>query len=110
MDMRGIQSWEGHEPACSDPRVMYVFNVLADAFSASVDTAISDNQCNAICEAVCANIPDRETAIAYHKRFRYPLGKGSTKEDSKEQERLYDELMKKPLSQEKIDFLLSLIK
>ena len=71
---------------------------------------INKQQYRAICEAVCANIPDRKTAIAYHKRFGYPLGKGTIPEDSIKRDKLYHELMNKPLSQEKIDFLLSLIK
>ena len=110
VDMRGVRRWKNLEPACSDPRVMYVFNVLADAFRAMARLDINKQQYRAICEAVCANIPDRKTAIAYHKRFGYPLGKGALSENSKKREKLCDDLMENPLSEEKVEFLLSLIK
>ena len=106
IDMRGIWSWEGHTPICADPRIMYVFNILCDSGFA-VGKGISERQYDAICREVFANIPDTETAIEYHKRFGYPLGKRTT--DSSEYDKWY-RILNTPPSQEKIDFLLSLIK
>ena len=105
VDMRGIRRWEQFQPVCADPRIMYVFNVLCDAGFA-VGNGISEKQCDAIRRTVVTNIPDMDAATAYHNRFGYPLGKRTV--DSSECDKWYS-VLNEP-SQEKIDFLLSLIK
>ena len=132
VDMRGVCGWGSQPTICTDPRIMYVFNVLVDALLGTLPFSkyyvrnpnkkgpivipvkvehpfapITEHQEKAIREAVASTIPDGDASVAYLKRFGYPCGKQKM---SMEESSIRASMVMAPLSEEKVEFLLSLIK